>query len=86
MKWFKHYTDASNNDAINRLEQEFGYEGYGVYWKIVELCAAKYDGKMVPIFTLNKKKTKSILSLNYKKTESILSLGSLLKLFSVKII
>lgn len=85
MKWFKHYTDASNDDGINRLEQEFGYEGYGVYWKIIELCALKWDGKSKPIFTLNRKKIRLILSLNYVKTELILSLISELKLFNVVI-
>ena len=76
MKWFKHYTDASNNDAINRLEQEFGYEGYGVYWKITELCASKYDAKSgpdnAPVFTLNKLKTKKLLGLTQSKIENIL--------------
>lgn len=85
MKWFKHYTDASFDNKLNRVEDKFGLVGYAVYFKIIEVCAMQWDGKTEPIFDINKKKTKSILSLNYKKTESILSLFSVLNLFSVEI-
>jgi hypothetical protein len=85
MKWFKHYSDASIDDKICRLEDDFGYVGYGVYWKIIEICALQWDGKSDPIFTINRKKMKSLLSINYIKIESILSLCSVLNLFSVEI-
>ncbi len=85
MKWFKHYTDASFDNKIAEVEQEFGLTGYAVYFKLIETCAMQWDGKTEPIFDLNKKKTKSILSLNYKKTQSILSLFSVLNLFHVEI-
>jgi uncharacterized phage protein (TIGR02220 family) len=85
MKWFKHYTDASNDDAINRLEQEYGYEGYGVYWKILEFCAAKYDGKSEPRFSINKVKIKSVLGLTQSKIEKILVTSSQNNLFSLEI-
>jgi len=85
MKWFKHHSDASLDDKICRLEDEFGYVGYGVYWKIVELCAMQWDGKSNPIFEFNRKKMKSLLSINYMKIESILSFGSVLNLFSAEI-
>lgn len=83
MKWFKHFSDASTNDSINRLEQEFGYEGYGVYWKLVEKCCAKWDGISEPVFTLNKVKTRLELRLKSVKTQSILSLISVCKLADI---
>ena len=52
MKWFKHYADASIDEKICELEDEFGYIGYGVYWKILETCALQWDGKTDPIFLL----------------------------------
>lgn len=85
MKWFKHYTDASGDDGINRLEQEFGYEGYGVYWKILEKCAAKWDGKSDPVFVLNKVKTRLELRLKSVKTEFILGLMSVCKLCELEV-
>jgi hypothetical protein len=85
MKWFKHYSDASLDDKLCQVEDEYGYVGYGVYWKIIEICALQWDGKSDPIFKINRKKMKSILSINYTKIESILSLYSVLKLFSVEI-
>lgn len=85
MKWFKHYSDASNDAKICQLEDEFGYFGYGVYFKILEFCALSWDGKSEPIFIINRKKIKSILNINYTKIESILSLCSVLNLFFFKI-
>lgn len=85
MKWFKHYSDASMDSKICELEQEFGYIGYGVYWKILEICALQWDGISEPKFTLNRMKTKSILRVNYKKIESILKVSSVLNLFSAEI-
>lgn len=85
MKWFKHYSDASLDNKICSLEDEFGYVGYGVYWKIIEICAMQWDGKSDTTFSINRKKMKSLLNINYMKTESILSLCSVLKLFNVVI-
>ena len=44
MKWFKHYTEASVNAKIERLEARLGLIGYAAYIKILELCAEQYDG------------------------------------------
>ena len=44
MKWFKHYTEASVNAKIERLEARLGLIGYAAYFKILELCAEQYDG------------------------------------------
>lgn len=39
MKWFRHYSDARDDPALSALMDEFGAEGYGVYWLIVESIA-----------------------------------------------
>lgn len=44
MKWFKHYSDASFDDKLQRIEGRLGPETYRFYFKIIELCAAQYDG------------------------------------------
>ena len=37
MKWFKHHTDAHNNLKFQKIFNEFGSEGYGLFWVCVEL-------------------------------------------------
>lgn len=45
MKWFKHFTNASDSVKLNKLIDELGIEGYGRYWLLLELIASEgYDG------------------------------------------
>lgn len=44
MKWFKHMSESSLNGKLQSLEGRHGLEGYAFYFKVVELCAAQYDG------------------------------------------
>jgi len=44
MKWFKHETDSIHSEKLSRLKNEFGFEGYGRYWRIMELVAERMDG------------------------------------------
>lgn len=37
MKWFKHDTTARHDTKIKLLKREFGAEGYGVYFQILEI-------------------------------------------------
>ncbi len=43
LKWFKHYSDASEDDFIENLEEIFGLEGYARWWKLLEKIAIKMD-------------------------------------------
>lgn len=43
MRWFKHYSDASEDDFIENLEDIFGLEGYARWWKLLEKIAIKMD-------------------------------------------
>ena len=44
MKWFKHEVDAIHSEKLTRLKSEFGFEGYGRYWRIMEIVAERMDG------------------------------------------
>lgn len=44
MKWFKHQTNARNDEKIAHLEQLAGLEGYGFYIKLLEIVAESMDG------------------------------------------
>lgn len=43
MKWFKHLSTARNDEKIARLEDIAGLEGYGFYFKMLELVAEIID-------------------------------------------
>lgn len=43
MKWFKHETDAKSSEKMACLIAEFGFEGYGRYWRILEIIAERMD-------------------------------------------
>lgn len=43
MKWFKHMADASDDEFLAELEEIFGWEGYGRWWKLLEKIALQMD-------------------------------------------
>lgn len=45
MKWFKHYTDAYTNLKLRIIINEFGMQGYGAYWLLLELIGQQADEK-----------------------------------------
>jgi len=45
MRWFKHYTDAFDDEGFDVLADEFGgLEGYGIFWRVVEIVGKQMDG------------------------------------------
>jgi hypothetical protein len=43
VKWFKHQSTARNDERIARLEDKCGLEGYGFYFKMLEIVAEVID-------------------------------------------
>lgn len=43
MKWFKHMTDASDDELLSFIIDEYGLEGYGRYWLLLEAVAKQMD-------------------------------------------
>jgi hypothetical protein len=43
MKWLKHETDAANSEKLEALIDKHGFEGYGRYWRIMEIVAERMD-------------------------------------------
>lgn len=43
MKWFKHFTNAHNDNAIKKVRMKYGADGYAVYWYCLELIAGDLD-------------------------------------------
>lgn len=49
MKWFKHMSNAKDDDFIEWLEDNYGFEGYGRWWRILECIASSMEkNRMVP--------------------------------------
>lgn len=44
--YFRHDYNARNDSKILELRAEFGYEGYGVYWAVIETLAEGSDGML----------------------------------------
>lgn len=45
MRWFKHLAASANDEKIARLMAAAGLEGYGFWWRIVEIVAEKIGDK-----------------------------------------
>ena len=41
MRWFKHLTNAYDDEAIAELVEKFGMEGYGIWWRVLEIIGSK---------------------------------------------
>lgn len=44
MKWFKHMSASADDEKISKLEDKAGLEGYGFYWRMLEIIARDMDG------------------------------------------
>jgi len=45
MKWFKHFSNAHLSNSLEDLINDFGYEGYGRYWRLLEILNESFDGE-----------------------------------------
>ena len=41
VKWFKHYSNAHNNNSLTKLRMRYGAEGYAIYWYCLEMIAGE---------------------------------------------
>lgn len=44
MKWFKHFTNAHNDNELMKVRMRYGADGYAIYWYCLELIAGDLDG------------------------------------------
>jgi len=61
MKWFKHYSNARLSNALTEIKANFGLEGYGRYWLLLELMSEKFDGTDDQVFVFETKKLREDL-------------------------
>ena len=72
MKWFKHFSNASDSIKLNKLIDELGVESYGRYWLLLELLASEmYEGHEEVEIHFRKISTKVHIKFN-KKLETFM--------------
>ena len=74
MKWFKHETNAVNDEKMRQLIYEHGLESYGFYMICLEIIAEKIDEKL---------DAKIEVSLQFLKEKSRLSQRKITEILSV---
>ena len=71
MRWFKHMTHSFDDEKLSRLVDACGLEGYGFWWRVVEIVASFVDEKGHTSVTLPPKKWGSLLGISPKKFKSL---------------
>lgn len=85
MRWFKHLTIANRDEALARIRDEFGLEGYGLYWLILESIAEQMDGSERTFLELSPKNWRRITGISPKKFQKFVTFAENLGIFSVEI-
>lgn len=50
VNWFKHKTDSRRDPYIQELKSLFGWQGYGMYFTLLEICCEKWRPGTPPEF------------------------------------
>jgi hypothetical protein len=71
--WIKHYSNARQSEFLSKLYAEFGWEGYGRYWGLLEFLAKDYAGGD-PVFHISKHELRGLLAIqSWTKLELFLN-------------
>lgn len=88
MRWFKHMTNASRDQSLLELRDEFGMEGYGAYWIILETIGEKLatkdkdqSGITEPSLRLSSKNWRKFVTFSPKKFQKFVTFSQKLGLF-----
>ena len=83
MKWFKHLTCAFDDEKLSAVVDELGMEGYGFWWRILEVVAEKLDENGDCSCTFSAKKWGDFFGFSAKKFEKFVIIFQKNKLFEV---
>lgn len=86
IRWFKHISTARNDPSMRMLVAEFGYEGYGIYWTVLEKIAENLKSDSVPSATMTAKQWANSGKISAKKFQKIIKFCAENEMFSVEII
>ena len=74
MRWFKHMSDSWEDEKLSRIVDEAGLEGYGFWWRMVEIVASKVDENNDTLVTFSIKKWCSLFVVRPQKLRRLLTL------------
>jgi hypothetical protein len=84
MRWFKHLTNSSQDEKLCAVLDELGLEGYGFYWRILEVIALQMDKNSKTFCEYSPKIWGKFAGISAKKFENFIRIFQKHKLFSVK--
>lgn len=84
MRWFKHMTHSFRDEKLARLCDEYGLEGYGFWWKVVEIVAEKITENDETSVTFSAKFWGNSLGISPKKFQKMAEFCANIGLFSIK--
>ena len=85
MKWFKHMTASARDEKIALLEAEFGLEGIGFYWRVLEIIAGEMDANLKTSVRFPTKIWAKLFGISAKKFQNLAEFCENVNLFSLKI-
>lgn len=85
MKWFKHMTASARDEKIALLEAEFGLEGIGFYWRVLEIIAGEMDANLKTSVRFPAKIWAKLFGISAKKFQNLAEFCENVNLFSLKI-
>lgn len=85
MRWFKHMAASWDDEKLAGLVDQHGLEGYGFWWRVVEVVAAKVDKSEQTSAEFPAKKWGTLLGLSPKKFRMLAECCANLGLFSLEL-
>jgi hypothetical protein len=82
VKWFKHMTAASRDEKLQLLIAEWGLEGYGAYWILLELLAGVIENQEKDSHQFSIDFVKNLLKFSPKKLKNFMEFLQNQNLFS----
>jgi len=84
MRWFKHMTASGQDEKLILLKDEFGMEGYGVYWAILEVIGAQINkGNETTFVEFSVKSWRKVTEFSPQKLNKFVTFCNKINLFVV---
>ena len=84
MKWFRHLTCSFDDEKLSAVVDELGMEGYGFWWRILEVVAKKMDGNGEFSASFSAKKWGNFFGFSAKKFQNFVGIFQKNKIFDVE--
>lgn len=84
MRWFKHMTCSFNDEKLSAVVDELGMEGYGFWWRILEVVAEKMDENGEYSVSFSSKKWGNFFGFSAKKFENFARIFQKNRIFDVE--